>query len=529
MQDMAAYLTLEEQIGQIFMIGFAGPTITPALSALLSQQHVGNLILFSRNVQDASQVQTLTASLQRLARESGQPYPLLIAIDQENGAVQRLGPHATAFPGNMALGATRDEQSTCAVACATGLELKALGINLNLAPVVDVNNNPANPVIGTRSFGSDPLAVARLASAALKGYQEAGIACCIKHFPGHGDTTRDSHLVLPTIPHSLERLNRVELIPFKQCIADQATMVMTAHLAFPALTGAPQLPATLSPTIVHQLLRTQLGYQGVIITDCLEMRAIAATSGVARGAVLALKAGHNLLLVSHSLDLQHAAIDAVKAAVHTGELTPTDIQQAATRVLQLKERLQTRNAGSVPPPIDYPAHQHLSQSTYEQAITLIRDHAHLLPLHLKPTQRLLLVSTQRDRGPLVVDREQPADELLASIRLRHANTEALKRLTTTGDEELVAQASAADVVVMLTANALRDPFQVQTMHTLLRMGRPLIGLAIDSPYDLVAFPTLATCLVTYDSTSPALATAARVLFGEIAARGHLPVDLPPGV
>ncbi|HEV2579545.1 MAG TPA: glycoside hydrolase family 3 N-terminal domain-containing protein, partial [Ktedonobacteraceae bacterium] len=198
-------MTLEEQIGQTLMVGFQGTTSPPHIVELIERFHVGNIILFSHNIRDAAQVLQLTQQLQAIAREAGHRFPLLIAIDQENGIVQRLGEAATIFPGNMALGAIGSEEMAFEVARATGEELRALGINMNLAPVVDVSNNPANPVIGVRSFGEDAQLVARLGSAMTRGYHAAGVMACLKHFPGHGDTSTDSHLALPTILHSLER------------------------------------------------------------------------------------------------------------------------------------------------------------------------------------------------------------------------------------------------------------------------------------------------------------------------------------
>src|SRR2546421_1603108 len=266
-------MTLEEQIGQVLMVGFLGDTPSQEIIDLIQRYHIGNIILFSRNVRDARQVFELTQRLQRCAKEAGQHYPLLIAIDQENGLVQRLGEAVTVFPGNMALGAIGSEQIAYEVALATGRELKALGINMNLAPVVDVNNNPANPVIGVRSFGEDPQQVARLGAAMVRGYHDAGILTCLKHFPGHGDTAVDSHLALPTIPYPLERLEALELLPFRSGIEAGAESVMIAHVSFPALTQQNMLPATLSSPIVQGLLRGKLGFNGAILSDCMEMKA----------------------------------------------------------------------------------------------------------------------------------------------------------------------------------------------------------------------------------------------------------------
>src|SRR5438270_1735241 len=230
-----ADMTAEEQIGQLLMVGFLGTTPSEEVIDMIQRYHVGGIILFSRNIQNPLQVFELTQSLQTIAREAGHRQPLLIAIDQENGNVRRLGQDATIFPGNMALGATGSEQLTYDIALATGQELKALGINMNLAPVVDINNNPANPVIGVRSFGEDPSEVARLAAASVRGHRAAGIIATLKHFPGHGDTAVDSHYALPTISSTLQRLEEVELVPFRSGIEAGAPSVMIAHIHFPSL------------------------------------------------------------------------------------------------------------------------------------------------------------------------------------------------------------------------------------------------------------------------------------------------------
>src|SRR5260370_32282042 len=298
MRNYTDGMTLEEQVGQVLMAGFWGSTPSQEIIDLIQHHHVGNIILFSRNVRDTRQVLELTQSLQRIAKEAGHRYPLLIAIDQENGIVQRLGEAGTILPGNMALGAIGSQEVAYKVALATGNELKALGINMNLAPVVDVNNNPANPVIGVRSFGEDPREVARLAAAAVKGYRAAGVLSDLKHFPGHGDTAVDSHLALPTISSTLEQLEAIELVPFKSGIEAGADSVMMAHISFPALTHQEALPATVSPALVRGLLRSKLGFDGVIISACMEMKAVAQPIGPQRAAFFALHTALALLLLS---------------------------------------------------------------------------------------------------------------------------------------------------------------------------------------------------------------------------------------
>ena len=531
MPAYTANMTLEEQIGQLLVAGFWGTTPSPEIIDLVQNYHIGGIILFSRNVQDAQQVLELTRNLQMIAKAAGHRYPLLIAIDQENGMVQRLGPGATTLPGNMALGAIGSEQIACDVALAAGRELKALGINMNLAPVVDVNNNPANPVIGVRSFGEDPHAVARFASAMVKGYHSAGVITCLKHFPGHGDTAADSHLSLPVIPYNMERLEAIELVPFKSGIEAGADSVMVAHIYFPSLMQNDEvLPATVSPTIVRKLLRERLGFDGVIISDCLEMNAIIETVGVERGSVMALQAGIDLVLISHLHPRQRAGIEAIQAAIRTGTLSTEEVQQAAERVLGLKHRFLSWND---PPAstteVGSESHRQLQEQAYALSTTLVRNEDGLLPLHLEPTGRLLVLFPKRDAWTMVEDRGYPHEFFVESIRQRHAQLTALSispHSTPADYEEIHRAASESDAILMLTVNAYLDRQQVDLMHSLLRSGRPIIGITVYNPYDLLAFPELHTCLVTYEYTQPALAAAVRVLFGEIQPQGRLPVSLP---
>ncbi|MGH2517697.1 MAG: glycoside hydrolase family 3 protein, partial [Ktedonobacterales bacterium] len=366
-------MTLEQQIGQLFMVGFSGTEPTPDVIELIQRQHVGGIILFSRNCRDARQVSHLTANLQAAARAAGHRYPLLISLDQENGIVRRLGDAITGFPGNMALGAAGSDDLAFAVAEATGQELRALGINMNLAPDADVNNNPANPVIGVRSFGEDPRLVARLTAAAVRGFSAAGIISTLKHFPGHGDTAVDSHLGLPTIAHPLERLKRVELPPFQAGIAAGADTVMLAHLRLPGIAPDEDVPASLSPTVIH-LLRDTLGFEGVIVTDCLEMDAVSKTVGEPRGALLGLRAGADIILISHRIEPQRAAIELARAAVASGELAEDTVRRAASRVLRLKARMlswETLPAPVAADSVSTVGHRQLRDGAYARTTTLV--------------------------------------------------------------------------------------------------------------------------------------------------------------
>ncbi len=532
-------MTLEEQIGQLLMVGFWGSTPSQEIIDLIQRHHVGNILLFSRNIRDARQVFELTQSLQAIAQEAGQRYPLLIAIDQENGLVQRLGEAVTLFPGNMALGAIGSEKVAYEVALATGRELKALGINMNLAPVVDVNNNPANPVIGVRSFGEDARQVARLAASMVKGYHAAGIIDCLKHFPGHGDTAVDSHLALPTIPYALERLEALELVPFRSGIEAGAESVMIAHVSFPALTRQDMLPATLSSAIVQGLLREELGFNGVILSDCLEMKAISETFGTERAAVMALQAGIDLVLVSHHYTQQRGSIEAIQAAVQAQELSPQAVQLAAERVLRLKASYLSWNdispSTTLPASIGCEAHIQLQDKAYALSTTLVRNEDALLPLHLRSGERIVVLSPQRNSMSMVEDRYY-SDEVLADIIEQYHSPVRMLSIAPGPVEDayskLLQTTSESDIFIVATVNAHlderdeQDGRQAEVVRYLVASGRRIIGIAVRNPYDLLAFPQLRTYLVTYEYTRPALAAAVRVIFGESQAQGHLPVSLP---
>ncbi len=476
-------------------------------------------------------MQELTASLQRIAKEAGQRYPLLIMIDQENGMVRRFGQNATMFPGSMALGAINSERVAYDVALATGHELHALGINMNLAPVMDVNNNPANPVIGVRSFGEDPRMVARLGTAMMRGYREAGILTCLKHFPGHGDTSVDSHLALPVIPYDMERLETLELIPFKRAIETGADSIMIAHLYLPALMRNEMVPATLSYEIVGDLLRQKLGFTGLILSDCLEMQAVADGIGTEQGAVQALQAGIDLVLVSHTFARQVGSIEVVKNALQKGTLAEERVREAAERVLQLKARTlswETEPNTQSLTLIGSEAHQKLRDYAYELSTTVVKDEGGLLPLRLQPEQPLYLLFLQPSSLTLAVDAGLSGETLAEEVRKRHANVDitSITSMPTSDEYAYISQAvDDAALTIVVTANANLDSYQGELVRQLMQRGRPMIGVAAYNPYDLLAFPEIGTYLVTYEYTPPAFAALVRVLFGEIPARGRLPVSI----
>jgi beta-N-acetylhexosaminidase len=319
---------LDRDVAGLFCVGFHGKEPSPEVLELV-RRGVYGVVLFARNVEDAEQVAALVAELKRAAGR-----PLLVAVDQEGGRVARLrGPHGfTDLPPMRALGDTGDEVLAREVGLLLGRELRAVGIDQDFAPVVDVDTNPANPVIGDRSLSRDPETVSRLGAALALGLQAAGVAACAKHFPGHGDTSQDSHHVLPHLPHPLERLERVELAPFRALARAGVASVMTAHVVFEVLDG--RRPATLSPEVMR-LLRDRVGFDGCAISDDLEMKAVAEHFPLEEAAPGAVAAGVDAVLVCHHADVQHRSIDLVRGAVERGELPRARIAEARARVERL--------------------------------------------------------------------------------------------------------------------------------------------------------------------------------------------------
>lgn len=328
-------MSLEEKVGQLFQVGFQSKSIDREIKDLIENYHIGGVIYFTRNIENLEQTASLSKNLQELALDSGAGIPLFISVDQEGGKVRRIK-DLTYFPANIEIGATGDKELSRKAAAVTAKELKGLGINVNLAPVLDVNNNPANPVIGERSFGADPILVAEMGVAYIKGLQAEGIIATAKHFPGHGDTAVDSHFDLPVINHSRERLDQVELYPFKKAIEAGVDSIMVAHIYFSTIESEAGIPATLSKAVLNDLLREDLNFEGVIITDDLEMGAITNFFGTAAGAVKTIEAGSDIVLISHSYDKQKQAIEAVIAAVENGRISEKRIEESLRRIIKLK-------------------------------------------------------------------------------------------------------------------------------------------------------------------------------------------------
>ena len=324
---------IRRDIGQLLIGSLPGTTITPEIRSLAKEFSLGGVILFARNIEAPEQVAEMSIDVQTLATD----LPLWVSVDQEGGRVARLKAPFTEWPPMAVLGRSGDEQLAARFATALATELKAVGITLDYAPVLDIHTNPKNPVIGDRALAEDAESVARLGAAIIKALQQNGVAACGKHFPGHGDTSVDSHLELPLVEHPPDRIRRVECVPFREAIRADVAFIMTAHVLVPSFDE--QKPATLSPAIVQALLRDELKFPGVILSDDLEMKAIAKTYTVPDAAIAAIAAGcDGLLICSGDVDVQAATLEALVHAVEEQKIPYKRLEDALTRLRRAKER-----------------------------------------------------------------------------------------------------------------------------------------------------------------------------------------------
>ncbi|HUQ64020.1 MAG TPA: glycoside hydrolase family 3 protein [Acidimicrobiales bacterium] len=548
-----AAMTLPEKVGQLFVVNAAGHSVDdPAPAAvqanqaaygvanftqLIEKYHLGGIIYFGGNVQSPAQVLGLSNGIQQVATSQPRPVPALISTDQEGGLVVRVGPPATVFPGNMALGATRDLSLGYQNALVMGEELRAVGVNTDLAPVVDVNTNPLNTADGARAFGDQTNLVSNFGAAQVLGFQNrgAGVAATAKHFPGlgsGGDT--DSGPVVSN--RTLAQLRQIDLPPFFAAKGSGTQQVMTSHLSLPNVDPS-GIPASLSPTIVTGLLRNQVQFDGVVITDALQAGAIKSLGlSPAQVAVKAITAGNDQLLEqapsSGAADLD-AAYNGVIAAVQGGQITVARLDQSVTRILREKWRL-----GLVANPFAGPArlssvvgtppHLALAQQTAERSITLLKNRGNVLPLAAEPTKKVLVAG-------LTLGASLPSvDTLAAGITARGVPTTKFAtgfHPTQSQIDQAVALAHQNDVVIASTYNVWGgDPDdQAKLVEALVATGKPVVVVAQNGPYDAAYLPGVAGFLAVYSYQAVTLNASVRVLFGEVNPTGKLPVTVtqPP--
>ncbi len=522
-------MDLEHLVGQKLLFAFHGKEQpSPEIVNAFKKYSPSGISLFrSLNIGTLAQLKELNESLQRLARELGLP-PLIIATDQEGGQLMAVG-DGTPLPGNMALGATRSKELARKAGEVLGREMAALGINVNYAPCADVNINPNNPVVGIRSFGEDPILVGELAAAMIEGIQSQGVAATVKHFPGHGDTASDSHLGLTTVPHSRERLSAVELPPFLSALKADAKLVMTAHLGIPSIDGPDAPPATLSPNIINGLLRHDLGFDGVVVTDAMDMHAIRQGELLREDSLRAAKAGADLLLITSDPLDQTRAFEALLSGAQSGELGMNELQASVARIARLKKWLKENASTPDLSVIQSAAHMQIANEIAEKSITLVRDQNKYLPIKLDGDKRIaVIIPVPQDLTPADTSSYiQP--KLAESIREFHRQTDEFKIPYAPSEQDVAAalkRVHGYDLIVVGTINAYAEEKQAEFVRQLLEMGKPVIVVAMRLPYDLAAFPQASTFVCTYSILEPSMRAAARALFGYGEMTGQLPVSIP---
>jgi len=511
-------MTLEQKVGQMFLVGLFGPIITDEGHRFLQTYQPGGVVLFKYNVGDATSITQLVNDWQTAITDA-EGLPLIIGIDQEGGRINTLEFEPfTQFPVPMLVTATGNHNLAYRYGAVHSQELRAVGVHMNLAPVADLETNPDNPVIFRRAYGSDPRAVAPILSATVQGMQDEGVMATLKHFPGHGDTSEDSHITLPVLPYELSALERLELIPFQAGIDAGAEVVMVGHLSLPAVD--PTHPASLSPAVITDLLRNHLGFDGIVMTDALDMDAIDTRYSLPKAAILAVEAGVDFITPGPHAGMRSIenAITAIIDAVESGDIPEARIDASVRRILTAKQRYGVLDWTPLDPTtaedrIQAVAGSRVVDELFAAGVTLAYDSADALPFDERAS---VLVAYPHDR--FTVHRACTAAN-------PNVQTYGYNDYPSANDVTFLNRAAASfDTIVVFTQNAINKPTQAALVNSL--PATRTVVVAYWSPYDINVFDRPpAAYLTTYSPHDAGLVTACNIIFGLTAARGHLPVDL----
>lgn len=520
-------LGLEEAVGQLVWTYIGDDLAT--VEDMAGQGQIGAVIVGRGELVTPKQAAELTNHLQQLARR-----PLLFAADFEAGVGQQLQEGATELPTHMAIGATASRAIARTCGEITAREARAIGVRMVLAPVLDVNSNPDNPIINVRSFGADPELVAEMGKAFAQGVANGGCLAVGKHFPGHGDTSEDSHLRLPQVSRQRRDLEEIDLLPYRVTIADGLPAVMSAHVCYPALDPTPGLPATLSYLILTDLLRHQMGFKGLMVTDAMVMRAIADNFPAAEADVMAVRAGAELVLAGQPRETYHALLGAAR----TGQLSPESVQAAAAHILSIKRQLglmerRTVDADEAEEALDTPEHTTLAGQATEAAVTVVRNEG-MLPLRPGGDDILAVVSASEPEGPTA----RAGDVLAAEMRRRWPRVTLLNAPGEASDgrrEEVERACQEAALVVFAAFPTPRaygpdstgiSPSQAALLRELQASRRRLVLISYGSPYLVRHFPHVTAYVCAYGAARPLVEASVAALFGELVPAGKLPVPIP---
>jgi len=541
-QSIIENMTIEEKIGQMWLIEIGDILPVSAHTRYMVEEYkVGSVIVYDWNAIEPAQLAMLTNDMQGAAENTSKKIPLFICADHEGGVWAKMQLRATLGPGNMAIGATHSIEDAYMMGKVMGTELKAVGINVNFAPVHDVNCNPDNPIIGVRSFGGRPELVNLLGPAMLKGMQDAGIVACAKHFPGHGDTNVDSHSGLPIVVHNKSRLYSVELAPFQAAVEADVGMIMTAHIIYPAFDDSGK-PATLSKPILTDLLKGEMGFDGVIITDAMTMGAITNHYAPDEACIMAIQAGADIILdTSQNPQDVGKNINAVKKAVEDGKISMERIDDAVRRVLALKQKLGLWENRYVDPQkaeeiVGCEEHKKIEDNIARDSITIVQNDG-IIPLKVGETDNILVVEVADPLGLVgsIGGAAKTMGILTQEIQKRHPlTTHAAVSLNTTDAEiEIVRTlARTAKIVIVGTQRFVWAGVdmgyegQTKLVNALIEDGKSAVVIGMRDPYDLRLMPKVNGYIALYTFRECSALHAVKVLFGEEEAKGILPVDIP---
>lgn len=568
-------MSTEEKIGQMITVdiqnwnGEALTIMEDEISEIISKHAVGGVILFEENLQNEQQIVNLTTALQSSAKKSKNGIPLFISTDQEGGEVVRLKT-GTSLSGNMSLGAINNSADAKKAGSIIGAELSALGINVDYAPSLDVNSNPENPIIGLRSFSSNPQIVSNLGVQMIKGIQEKNVIASAKHFPGHGDTSTDSHTSLPTVNKTMEQLKKCELIPFENAVKNGVDMIMTAHIQFPQIeTNTVKseltqdeivLPATLSKTFVTDLLRNKMGYNGVVTTDAMNMEAISSNFGMAQACILAINAGVDELLMPVSLTNADSGVELaslignIKSAVVNGVIKEETINSAVKRILTLKEKrgildYSAPNAENAQAVVGSVEHHEIEDDIATKAITVLKNDNNVLPFKPTENQKVVLVAAYSNETPAC---EYAMSKLISKNAIPNVEYEVHYYGGGSTPDQIISAISQADYVIALSE--VNDILELSPTSTTTAVTKQIINytkennikcaiISVGKPYDTANYTDAPALLVAYgcngmdysdtDGSQPATYTygpniiaGIEVAFGYKNPYGMLPVDVP---
>lgn len=568
-------MTLDEKIGQMITVSAENwndenfTVMEEKVADIIATSSVGGVILFSENIQDTKQVVELTTAFQNASLKSKNKIPLFVSVDQEGGEVVRLK-YGTSLPGNMALGATNNAQYAKDAGAILGSELSALGINVDFAPSLDVNTNPQNPIIGLRSYSSDPSVVAKLGVQTINGIQGENVVAVAKHFPGHGDTHTDSHTGLPVVDKSLKEIEECELVPFKSAIENGVDMIMTAHIQFPQIEKATAvsevtgkevaLPATLSKTIITDILRGKMGYNGVVTTDAMNMGAIADSFTASQACILAINAGVDMLLMPVSLANESSEreltdlIGNIKSAVKDGRIKESRINEAVTRILQLKEKrgILSYKAPTVENALQIvgsQAHHETEDNISTGAITVLKNENNTLPFKPQAGQRVVLISAYSDETPCF---DFAMSRMISKKFIPNVEYEKYYYSNGNSLDEILTAVSGADYAIVLSEMLSNDDILPDSLCT--SVTRAVIEcsknnnvkcavVSVGKPYDTANYTNADALLVAYGckgmnaedtngalpatyTYGPNIIASVEVAFGYKNPYGMLPIDVP---